>query len=708
MVPSLPSIAFKALDGKIYAHNELRGAEPFALKGVNWFGAEGEGKCPDGLWQRPAADYLDSIVSLGFNSIRLPLAVDNVLDDPFVNKWSLTANEELQGLRSLAVLERLITMAGARGLLVLLDMHRLSAKIWPTTHGLWFSPQMSSQRLHDAWERLARRFCSHWNVFAADLFNEPWGANLALATGRSINTSESTSRKHANREGDRQGIRATDHAWSVAASSIGATVNSICPRWLIFVEGVGSASDEELCELCFWGENLLGLRWASRNMPLVQLPVPDQLVFSPHVYGPGTNSKMFYFNRSAFPQYPDNMIAIWRQHFLEPARLAGATLVVGEWGGNYLGDDELWQDKFKSFLLEEHLSSFYWALNPNSGDTGGLLLDDWQTVHTAKAHLLAELPSSSVNLTLAGLPAFPCPTPAEQSTSASSDRFYKCGEGNTLSTPGVSSGEGWCVHAAQTCNGIAECKDSSDERQDLCHSLRRKQPCITTSGQDPLRPCVFPFRYRGEEFTSCSMDDAINGLAWCPTQVDDIGEFFEFSKWGACGPGCPREEGMDAATVSKEATKGQAQQLVYLRNASTSLESGGKVSVGLRVRDVHALATRVRWRTKRHVARRPASRLHVKPGGKRESQMLTLLDVAQAMADDDEGVFLAPTRVFDDMGAEGVITVVSDASKAASDDGFGGYAFHPAAPCYVVPVAASCADGDELGCAEEERHAHLM
>ena len=163
----------------------------------------------------------------------------------------------------------------------------------------------------------------------------------------------------------------------------------------------------------------------------MQLPLAERLVYSPHVYGPGTNSKMYYFNRSAFPQvrvaraaqygklsdeaaaiqaltrsssppcdvftpqFPDNMPAIWRAHFLAPARAAGATLVVGEWGGVYTGADELWQDRFKSFLLEERLSSFYWALNPNSGDTGGLLLQarDGQGSQR-QVYAACELPSS--------------------------------------------------------------------------------------------------------------------------------------------------------------------------------------------------------------------------------------------------------------------------------------------------------------------------
>lgn len=89
--------------------------------------------------------------------------------------------------------------------------------------------------------------------------------------------------------------------------------------------------------------------------------------------------------------------------------------------------------------------------------------------------------------------------------------------------------------------------------------------------------------------------------------------------------------------------------------------------------------SRVRWQTARGMTRRPATRLHIKPGGAREQQMHTLLEVAQAMAEDDVGVALAPTRIFDAPHTPGVLTVVTDASKADTDDGFGGYAFHPAA-----------------------------
>ena len=109
---------FAARDGAIYAHNQMR-TDRFAIRGASWFGAEGSGACPDGLWQRPAAEFLDFLQANGFNALRLPLAVDNVLSDPEVGKWSLTANADWRGLRSLEVMDHIVELAAARGLLIM-------------------------------------------------------------------------------------------------------------------------------------------------------------------------------------------------------------------------------------------------------------------------------------------------------------------------------------------------------------------------------------------------------------------------------------------------------------------------------------------------------------------------------------------------------------------------------------------------------------
>jgi endoglucanase len=37
------------------------------------------------------------------------------------------------------------------------------------------------------------------------------------------------------------------------------------------------------------------------------------------------------------------------------------------------------------------MSWTFWSLNPNSGDTGGILLDDWVSVHQGKQDVLRQI-----------------------------------------------------------------------------------------------------------------------------------------------------------------------------------------------------------------------------------------------------------------------------------------------------------------------------
>jgi endoglucanase len=64
---------------------------------------------------------------------------------------------------------------------------------------------------------------------------------------------------------------------------------------------------------------------------------------------------------------------------------------VGEFGGRSVGNDKegIWQRSLVSYLRQNNLSYSYWTFNPNSADTGGLLLDDWQSVDPEKAALLS-------------------------------------------------------------------------------------------------------------------------------------------------------------------------------------------------------------------------------------------------------------------------------------------------------------------------------
>ena len=245
---------FTARGGNVYLDNHK-----LVLKGISWFGADGSGKAPDGLWLHNADFYMKFLSKHGFNALRLPFALDNVLADVGPGVDMLTKAPDLVGLGYLDVLEKIVIAAARHGLLVLFDLQRLDSAVWPDD-GLWYSPRVTIQDVKNTWDRVQARFCKHWNALGADLLNEPHGA----------------------RWGD----------WAQAASDLGSFVLSKCPRWVVFVEGVAHEGKNKGAEY-FWGENLEH----AAKVP-VRVPIADKVIYSPHVYGPGdgdTDHRMPYF-----------------------------------------------------------------------------------------------------------------------------------------------------------------------------------------------------------------------------------------------------------------------------------------------------------------------------------------------------------------------------------------------------------------------------
>src|SRR6185437_3316221 len=92
-----------------------------------------------------------------------------------------------------------------------------------------------------------------------------------------------------------------------------------------------------------------------------------------------------------------------------------APILVGEFGGRSVGDDTegLWQRTLVEYLAANRMSYTYWCLNPKSGDTGGLLEDDWQTINPDKEALLKTFqgkPILNVAPTVVNTTAVPPPT----------------------------------------------------------------------------------------------------------------------------------------------------------------------------------------------------------------------------------------------------------------------------------------------------------
>jgi hypothetical protein len=99
----------------------------------------------------------------------------------------------------------------------------------------------------------------------------------------------------------------------------------------------------------------------------------------------------------------------------------------------------------------------------------------------------------------------------------------------------------------------------------------------------------------------------------------------------------------------------------------------------------------------------PASSKLARPG------LLQLLRVATQALADNEGVVLAAEDNCPSPGSESILTVVSDASGdvASGDAGFGGFAFHPAAPGTAFIADAPWPPDIAEALAESAREPHL-
>eukprot|EP00971_Amphidinium_carterae_P063778 1262387-Amphidinium_carterae.1 len=89
------------------------------MRCVNWSGADQKDGVPGGLQHQTAANIARWIAEEGgFNCVRIPWSVEMVLTDPRVESEDLLgANPELQGARTLEILDAVIDASAQHDLL---------------------------------------------------------------------------------------------------------------------------------------------------------------------------------------------------------------------------------------------------------------------------------------------------------------------------------------------------------------------------------------------------------------------------------------------------------------------------------------------------------------------------------------------------------------------------------------------------------------
>jgi len=330
------------------------------MTGINWFGFETQNKALHGLWSRSYKSFLNQIVSepLGFNVLRIPFSNEMLLASSVTSGINFNVNPELVGKTPIQVLDEIINYCGTINLRVFLDRHSSKADNF-ANEDIWYIPgdaYYTEDRWIADWVFLADRYKNNPVVIGADLFNEPKKTALWAS-------------------------------WRPAAQRCGNAIHAVNPNWLIIVEGTEQFNGAST----WWGGNLMGVK----SDPIALLN-PNKLVYSAHEYPSSVFAQTWFSD----PTYPANMGSVWRANWGYIYEENIAPVLIGEFGTKFVTDsDKVWLDMLTNYMDGDFnlngsngglpagnkgLSFTFWCLNPNSGDTGGILNDDWTTVNAAK------------------------------------------------------------------------------------------------------------------------------------------------------------------------------------------------------------------------------------------------------------------------------------------------------------------------------------
>ena len=190
--------------------------------------------------------------------------------------------------------------------------------------------------------------------------------------------------------------------WAYSATECANSILSVNPNALIFVEGVEqypktekgytydtadiwqASADVSPWYGAWWGGNLRGVR----DYPIQPDSGTSQIVYSPHDYGPSVYDQT-WFQKDFTEQtlLDDYWYDTWA--YINAENIA--PLLIGEWGGHMDGGkNEKWMTLLRDYMINHHINHTFWGLNPNSGDTGGLLNYDFMTWDEEKYGMFKE------------------------------------------------------------------------------------------------------------------------------------------------------------------------------------------------------------------------------------------------------------------------------------------------------------------------------
>lgn len=383
-VESLLKRAENAKQGDDWLHTDGRrildkdGKEVW-LTGVNWFGYNTGTNTFDGLWNSKMEPTVKAIADHGFNLIRVPFSAQ------LINQWvageypqanfNQAYNVAMTKMNSLEIFEYFLSLAEANGIKVMIDIHSAETDASGHMKNLWYTDRVSTEKYYAALEWMAARYKNNDTIIAYDLKNEPHGKP---------------------NEGNNKAIwndSKQDNNWKYVAETAAAKVLAKNPNVLILVEGTEiypkkkgdySSTNDGDYYFNWWGGNLR----AVKDYPIDLGKYQNKLVYSPHDYGPTVYEQPWFKGEYT---YDSLMKDCWHDNWFFIYEDNTAPLLIGEWGGFMREPNLTWMTYMRKLISTYHLNHTFWCLNANSGDTGGLLLDDFTTWDNDKYNFVKEV-----------------------------------------------------------------------------------------------------------------------------------------------------------------------------------------------------------------------------------------------------------------------------------------------------------------------------
>ena len=351
------------------------------LTGCNWFGYNTGTNTFDGLWACDLNTSIASIADHGFNLLRVPISSELIKNwsngnYPTAN-FNQATNSYLVGMNSLEIFDYVVGQCRVNGLKIMIDIHCAKTDAMGHMKALWTDGDISEKDYLDTLAWMAKRYKNDDTIIAFDLENEPHGKPNESPRAKWDNSKDSDN-------------------WKYIAEKAANSVLKQNPNVLVMVEGIeiypidtkknGNFSSTNSADYYFnwWGGNLRGVK----DNPIDLGKHQNKLVYSPHDYGPAVYQQPWF--KSGY-NYNSLYKDCWHDNWFYIQEEGIAPLLIGEWGGFMTEPNLTWMTHLRKFIKTNKINHTFWCFNANSGDTGGLVKDDFVTWDTEKYNFVKEV-----------------------------------------------------------------------------------------------------------------------------------------------------------------------------------------------------------------------------------------------------------------------------------------------------------------------------